>query len=154
MTQRGKSPTFEPAEIDDMLRMEYGDKRLFALLSLLFPFVDLRNQFHIDHVYPASRFTRAKLRKAGFEEDHVEVLAQKSNELPNLQLLEGAINNEKRAAMPAEWLTKQHPQAPAQQHYRDKHVLGELFKDLSDFDTFYAARRDRLREMLTELLCF
>ena len=35
MTQRGKSLTFEPAEVEDMLHMEYGDKRMFALLSLL-----------------------------------------------------------------------------------------------------------------------
>ena len=48
-----------------MLRdVEYGDKRMFALLSLLFPFVDLRNQFHVDHVFPISGFTSARLRSA------------------------------------------------------------------------------------------
>jgi hypothetical protein len=55
MSQRGKSLTFEPAEIEDLLHLEYGDKRTFPLLSLLFPFVDLRNQFHVDHVYPISK---------------------------------------------------------------------------------------------------
>jgi hypothetical protein len=41
MESRSKSLTFAPAEIDDLLSMQYGDKRLFALLSLLFTFVDL-----------------------------------------------------------------------------------------------------------------
>ena len=153
MTQRGKSLTFEPAEIDDMLQMEYGDRRTFALLSLLFPFVDLRNQFHIDHVFPTSRFSRAQLRKVGFKEDHIDAIAERANELPNLQLLEGPINNEKRAAMPAEWLAKHYPDPSARQHYRDKYLLGELPANMQGFEAFHAARRELLRTKLTEMLC-
>jgi hypothetical protein len=41
MDARGKSLSFSPAEVEDLLEMEYGDKRLFSLLSLLFNFVDL-----------------------------------------------------------------------------------------------------------------
>jgi hypothetical protein len=132
--------------------MEYGDKRTFALLSLLFPFVDLRNQFHIDHVFPISRFARSQLRKNGFEEDAIGMLAQHANELPNLQLLEGAINNEKRAMMPVEWLAKLQTDLAAQRHYREKHLLGDLPADLLGFEAFYEARRERLRVKLTELL--
>lgn len=152
MEQRGKSLDFAPAEIEDMLHMEYGDKRMFALLALLFPFVDLKNKFHIDHVYPISRFTRARLLKAGFDEEGVEALGRHANQLPNLQLLEGVINNEKRAAMPMEWLDKYCPDAATRQHYLDKHVLGELSPDLTGFDAFHAARRDRLRSMLNAML--
>lgn len=76
--------------------MRYGDKRVFALLSVLFPFVDLRNHFHIDHVFPQARFSNSRLRKAGVPDDQIEELQQLSNRLANLQLLEGAFNNEKR----------------------------------------------------------
>ena len=152
MTQRGKSLTFEAAEIEDLLYMEYGDKRMFALLSLLFSFVDLRNQFHIDHVFPISRFARPQMRKAGFQEDEITMLAQHANELPNLQLLEGAINNEKRAMMPVAWLAKLHSDSADQRHYREKHLLGDLAADMSGFEAFYEARRERLRAKLTELL--
>ncbi|MGO1076396.1 DUF262 domain-containing protein [Inquilinus sp. CA228] len=102
MSQRGKSLTFEPAEIEDLLHLEYGDKRTFPLLSLLFPFVDLRNQFHMDHVFPISRFTPARLQRQGFGEADIDTLARHANTLPNLQLLDGAINIEKRAIMPKE----------------------------------------------------
>jgi hypothetical protein len=153
MAQRGKSLTFEAAEVEDLLHMEYGDKRVFPLLSLLFPFVDLRNQFHIDHVYPISLFTRAKLRKLGFDEERIETLARHANDLPNLQLLEGAINNEKRAAMPDQWLAKHLVDPAAQLHYRTKHELGDLPKDLRGFEAFHSARRERLRAKLIGMLC-
>ena len=152
MAQRGKSLSFEPAEIEDLLHMDYGDKRMFPLLALLFPFVDLKNNFHIDHVFPISRFTRAKLVKAGFDEAQAEELARHADQLPNLQLLDGAINNEKRAAMPGEWLAKQLPDPSSAQHYREKHLLGQLAEDLHGFSAFHAARRDRLRTVLTEML--
>lgn len=152
MSQRGKSLTFEPAEIEDLLHIEYGDKRTFPLLSLLFPFVDLRNQFHVDHVYPISRFTSARLQKQGFNAAEAEVMAQHANTLPNLQLLEGAINNEKKAALPMAWLSTHLPDATSQIHYRTKHELGDLPADLEGFESFYAARRDRLREKLVDLL--
>ncbi len=153
MAQRGKSLTFEPAEVEDLLHMTYGDKRMFPLLSLLFPFVDLRNQFHVDHVYPISLFTRAKLRKLIFGDEAVETLIRHANELPNLQLLEGTINNEKRAAMPADWLAKHLPDRAAQLHYRTKHELGDLPVDLRRFEAFHSARRERLRAKLVALLC-
>jgi len=41
MTQRGKSLSFESEEIEELLHLEYGDKRTFSLLSLLFPFPPL-----------------------------------------------------------------------------------------------------------------
>jgi len=153
MAQRGKSLTFEAAEIEDLLGMEYGDRRIFPLLSLLFPFVDLRNQFHVDHVFPISRFSRPKLLKAGVAAADCDAFAERANSLPNLQLLEGAINNEKRAAMPASWLAKLCPDADAQLQYKARHELGALPDDLTRFDEFFQARRNRLRAILTTMLC-
>lgn len=50
MVRRGRSLRFEEDEIQDLIEVSYGDRRAFVLLSLLYPFVDLRNQFHVDHV--------------------------------------------------------------------------------------------------------
>ncbi len=124
MAQRGKSLSFEDAEIDDLLHLTYGDRRIFPLLALLFPFVDFHNQFHVDHVYPRSRFTKRRLLKAGINEADVERLERQADELPNLQLLEGAANNEKRATMPASWLAKHHPNRATARNYRENHLLG------------------------------
>ncbi|NEI57970.1 DUF262 domain-containing protein [Rhizobium leguminosarum] len=152
MSQRGKSLTFEPAEIEDLLHMEYGDKRAFPLLSLLFPFVDLRNQFHLDHVFPISKLSVAKLKKQGFDEAVAEAMAIHANSLPNLQLLEGAINNEKRAAMPYDWLSRSYPDHQSRQHYLSKHDLGDIPSDLTGFEVYYRDRQERLRARLYALL--
>jgi hypothetical protein len=152
MAIRGKSLSFEAAEIDDMLIMEYGDKRLFALLSLLFPFVDLRNQFHMDHVFPISQFTAAKLKKAGFTESQAETLMALANSLSNLQLLEGAANIEKSAKPPLEWLDQRYELSADREHYRRIHLLGDIPSDLAGFEAFVAARTERLRSRLTDIL--
>jgi hypothetical protein len=152
MSQRGKSLSFEQAEIEDLLHMQYGDKRMFPMLSLLFPFVDLRNQFHVDHIYPISRFTQTKLQKLGLGKEGIEVLSDHANSLPNLQLLEGIMNNEKRATMPSEWLEKIYPESGAKAHYKAKHELDSLPEDMREFEKFYVSRQERLRARLTSML--
>ena len=145
MAAAGKSLTFEPEEIEELASMQYGDKRLFALLSLLFPFVDLHNQFHIDHVFPISRFTTQRLLKAGVPEAKIETFQEMANSLGNLQLLEGALNVEKRAALPAEWIAKRYPIEGDLTHYAKMHELGELPSDIILFDQFVNVRREKLR---------
>jgi hypothetical protein len=152
MAQRGKTLTFEPEEIEELLHLEYGDKRTFLLLSLLFPFVDLRNQFHVDHVYPISRFTRSRLHKLGYDDSVVDEIARMANSLPNLQLLEGAINIEKRASLPKDWLSQHFPSTESRLNYGEKHLLGELPEDILEFRSFHEARRKRLRLRIEQML--
>ena len=149
---RGKSLTFEAAEIEDMVHMDYGDRRMFALLSLLYPFVDLNNNFHMDHVFPISRFATARLRRAGYEGEDAEQLARRANQLPNIQLLEGGANMEKRAELPVEWLSRYKPDEVGRADYRDRHLLGTLSADLADFDRFFEGRQQELRLRLRSLL--
>lgn len=152
MDARGKALVFSPAEVEDMLTMQYGDKRMFALLSVLFPFVDLRNQFHMDHVFPISKFTRTMLRKAGFDEDRIENLSRMGNELPNLQLLEGTANMEKRDILPEKWLKKIYPNDEGRVHYCSIHDLGDIPETLEGFEQFHSDRRERLRLRLQAVL--
>ena len=125
---------------------------MFALLSMLFPFVNLRNQFHMDHVFPISRFTTAKLRKAGIAEEQIEELARMANELPNLQLLEGTANTEKRDALPAKWLSRHYPNVGDRAHYCTMHDLGDVPDTLEEFAQFHADRRGRLRTRIKTAL--
>jgi len=152
MDGRGKSLAFTEAEIDDLLSMEYGDKRLFGLMSLLFTFVDLRNNFHIDHVFPISRFTPARLKKAGIPEENIEALAQGANELANLQLLEGAANNEKRAALPVSWLEERYSAEQERAHYKSVHLLNDMPEEISGCAAFWTKRRERLGERIASVL--
>lgn len=152
MAKRGKSLHFGPEEIDELVEMQYGDKRLFALLTLLFPFVDVTNHhFHIDHVFPKSRFTKPKLKKAGVSEDDFDEFKELVNCLPNLQLLEGAENIDKQASMPREWMESTLTES-ARTNYCDIHLLGDVPESLTDFRSFYEARSRALRSRIVQLL--
>ena len=152
MARRGKSIDFEAEEINELAEMEYGDRRLFALLTLLFDFVNVgQHHFHIDHVYPKSRFTKSQLKKRGIEGEDAADLDRMANALPNLQLLEGTGNIEKQAMMPDEWIDEHHSKTEAI-NYRERHLLGNLPNDLSGFSDFYDTRRQQLRGKIAAML--
>lgn len=152
MDARGKSLVFSDAEIDGLLSLQYGEKRTFAMLSMLFPFVDLNNQFHVDHVFPISRFTTRRLKKAGVSDDRIDEFWTMANELPNLQLLEGTANTEKRDKLPSIWLAARFASAKDGKHYCGMHELGTVPEDLNGFENFYNARRERLRSKIEAAL--
>lgn len=144
--------TFTEEEIDDLADMEIGDRRLFAMLSLLFPFINVRDHhFHIDHVFPKGRFSPKLLREAGVQEAQVDKFIQCVNRVGNLQLITGVVNNEKRTKLPAVWIRKHFSHEGAREHQK-LHLLGELPESLKDFLPFYNARRERLRNQMEYLI--
>ena len=132
--------------------MKYGDRRLFPLLSFLFPFIDLRNHFHIDHVFPTSRFTAKKLRGAGIPEEEHEDFQARRDELANLQLLGSELNNEKRAKLPSDWLVDNYSDEATRQDHCERHLLGDVPLDIAGFPKFVEARRARLHTRITEMI--
>lgn len=152
MSKRGKQLTFSDDELNELLDMSYGDKRVFLLLSMLFPHIDLNNQFHVDHVFPISRFSSSKLRKVGFTDDEHEEMQEWANTVANLQLLEGQLNKEKNAALPKEWLESNFDNQKSLRNYCDLHSLGDIPDSLSDFLSFAEARYQRLFSLLSDQL--
>ena len=152
MARRGRQLVFDDEEVEELVDMRYGDRLTFALLSLLFPFVDLRNQFHLDHIFPSSRFTDRRLRDACVPDDKVTAFSDRKDGLANLQLLQGAVNTEKSATMPAEWLSETYVEEASRYEYKEHHLLGNLPESITEFDTFYDARRERLKKRIKQLL--
>lgn len=152
MAGRGKSLSFGPEEIDDLLDMEYGDRRIFPLLSLLYPFIDVRQLHHIDHFFPKSQLQRRRLEKIGCESDTMNACLAARDRLANLQLLEGLLNVSKNDSLPADWLKTTFPDEVQRQAYLDRHDLGTPPTSAIEFMTFYEARRERIRGRLTKLL--
>lgn len=153
MSRRGKSLAFEKEETEELAEMQYRNGMTFALLSQLFPFVDLSNNFHIDHIFPEARFTYSRLRDAGVPDAKMDDFQQLKNGLANLQLLQGTQNNEKRAKMPAEWLSRKfHDDPEGKQAYMEQHLLEEIPEEITEFDVFFAARKMRLKSKIEELL--
>ena len=153
MVQRGKGLDFSAEEVEDLADMAISDRRAFALLTLLSPSIDLRtHHFHIDHIFPKSRFTRTLLRAAGVIDEQHEVHADCANRIGNLQLLEGIANVEKRAKMPAEWMVEHFADEQARRHYKELYFLGDVPSHMTEFMVFYEARRERLQTKIGQIV--
>ena len=152
MRGRGKSLTFTNEEVEELADMKYGSRDLFGLLTLLFPFVDTRNQFHIDHVFPSAAFHTRKLKQLGLPEDEIARLQDSKDRLPNLQLLQGPDNQSKNDQMPAEWIAETYEKDDDRNEYISRHMLDGIMTDLTGFETFYKSRRKRLLERIVEVL--
>ena len=152
MRVRGKSLSFNREEVEDLADRKYGARDLFGLMTLLFPFVDTRNQFHIDHVFPRSQFHANKLKAVGFTADESSRLADMKERLANLQLLQGPDNQSKSGQMPADWITATFKSKAEREDYIARYLLDGVMTDLTGFEAFYEARRKRLIERIESVL--
>jgi hypothetical protein len=152
MASRGKSLSFGPEEMEDLLDMEYGDRRLFPALSLLFPFIDVRQLHHIDHFFPKSQLQRRKLERAGCDAAYVEECLAARDRLANLQLLEGLLNVSKNDSLPGPWLEATYQDPISRRAVLDRHELGFAPTTHQEFLSFYNTRRERLRARFEPIL--
>jgi len=152
MADLGKPLQFTDADISDACDLQYQGARSFATLALLYPGLDLSQEFHVDHIFPKSWFTWVRLRKAGIAEDQIDTFLDLANGLPNLQLLPGLPNIEKQDKPPWEWLETGFPSTQARDMYITQNDLDLLPGDLAGFPAFYAQRKERLEQRLGKLL--
>ena len=81
---------------------------------------------HVDHIFPAARFTDSRLKGASVPDEKIPDFKDFKDRLANLQLLQGAVNIEKSATMPAEWLTQTHSNDSSRREYEERHLLGHV----------------------------
>lgn len=148
MRVRAKGLTFGDEELQELVDVKYGSRDLFGLMTLLFPFVDTRNQFHIDHVYPRAGFHAKRLKASGFTPEQIERMQDWKERLPNLQLLGGPENLSKQDTMPEQWIASTYSNPKDRIDYVDRHALTGVTSDLKGFEEFYVKRRARLLERI------
>lgn len=148
----GKSLAFDDAEIDELLNLKYGGQSTIAVLSALYPGLDLSSKFHEDHIFPKSRFTMKKLLAADIPLDRIDYYLTTVNLLPNLQLLAATANNEKQDELPTVWINTAFPDEGKRATYLAGNDLDGLLLGLSDFISFFEQRRQRIRARLLATL--
>ncbi|HVM60410.1 MAG TPA: DUF262 domain-containing protein [Verrucomicrobiae bacterium] len=147
-----KSLQFSEDDIENILQSNYGQGYTFSTLALLYPTLDFRNKFHIDHIHARSYFTRARLKKEGVADEDLEFYMDAADRLPNLQLLEGVVNQEKLAAKFKDWLQQTCPSRQARAEFWSKHFIPDVDLSLANFPEFYSERREALKKRLAEIL--
>ena len=151
MAELGRPLSFTSEEIENLADTKYGNSRVFALLSLLFPSIDVtRSHFHIDHIFPQVRFRKTELRQAGVPDAEHAEFAECRDRLANLQLLEGKTNGGKLAKLPFDWLDEM--DLEKRRAHCERHLLGDVPEQMADFLSFYETRRCALREKIATLL--
>ena len=148
----GKTLRFTREDLPDLLEAEYKQKRVFPLLTLLYPGVDVRNDFHVDHVFPQALFTPTKLAALGVPDAKIAEYRARLNQLPNLQLLEGTVNSAKLDTHPLAWVTALHADTVQRDAYLAGHDLLGLPEGMDQFLEFFELRRQRMSDRLVDLL--
>lgn len=123
--------------------VRYGDFAALPLLQVLYPHLDYDNStFHIDHIYPKSKFCE---KTPDFPAEY----ATRANGFFNLQLLEGSMNESKKAKDPERWLGEQYMADADRQAYLQRNYIPEGFRlDWKSLPEFEERRKEAMLEAL------
>lgn len=148
-----KAIEFNEEEIDNLFYYRYGQSYTFSTLALLYPTLDFKNVFHLDHIYPKSHFKRNKLMKKGIGEDRIEFYMNNFDYIVNLQLLEGIPNIEKSDMDFKKWLYKIFPDKKDRKYYMKRNYIPENI-DLSsnNFENFIKERKELMKAEFMSVL--
>ncbi|MBH0273925.1 DUF1524 domain-containing protein [Helicobacter pylori] len=131
--------------IEEMMCSSRHD-RVFPILQILYPNLNCKtNTFHIDHIYPKSKFKKNKKLDKDFYEC--------GNHLYNLQLLEGAENIAKRDKDPEMWLKEEYKDERAIEEYKKRNYIDPTLKlEWENIKEFREKREEAIIKTLKEVL--
>ncbi|GAA7681235.1 DUF262 domain-containing protein [Helicobacter pylori] len=120
--------------------------RVFPILQILYPNLNYKTTtFHIDHIYPKSKFKKNKKLDKDFYECE--------NHLYNLQLLEGAENQAKKDKDPESWLKEEYKDERAIEEYKKRNYIDPTLKlEWENIKEFREKREEAIIKILKEVL--
>jgi uncharacterized protein with ParB-like and HNH nuclease domain len=142
-----RSLQFTDDDINNLLYSKYGQGDTLVILSILYPWADLRHNFNVDHMFPKSAFTAKRLKAKGVPDNKIDDFIKNYNFIGNLQLLEEIPNIEKKAMDFDTWLSEKIP-AGELADYKKKHYVPNVSLDFSNFDVFLEEREELLIQKL------
>ncbi|MDN5557173.1 MAG: DUF262 domain-containing protein, partial [Acinetobacter sp.] len=152
MADKDKSLVFNEEDVKNLCDLRYGkDNEIKALLLLVFPDSRLM-ETHIDHIYPKSIFTTAKMTRLKIQNDGTNKLQVLANTVANLQLIPGSVNIDKKATQPAAWLNNYFEDDSSKRMYMSSQLIDDLSTDLNQFESFCISRREKIEAKLRKIL--
>ena len=141
-----KDLRFDDEFLERLLNIQHGDVRCRPILHLLYPDKSATESLHIDHMHPQDSFKLASLKKQAFLKNNEELFnfyATYWNSIPNLQLLNEALNLSKQDSSLEKWLQRPNFTIKPQDLFvEDDEVAFEKFQ------IFYTKRLAKLKEIL------
>ncbi|RVZ57166.1 DUF262 domain-containing protein [Helicobacter pylori] len=133
--------------IEEMMCSSSHD-RVFPILQILYPNLNYKTTtFHIDHIYPKSKFKKENKK---LDKDFYEC----GNHLYNLQLLEGAENSTKKDKDPESWLKEEYKDnQQAIEEYKKRNYIDPTLKlEWENIKDFREKREEVIITKLKEVL--
>ena len=147
-----RSMRFDEPELEGLLSYHYNQSYTFTVLSMLYTWLKYDQQFHIDHIFPRSMFTRKELQKRGIPEHKWHEWFDHVNDLGNLQLLQGPVNQSKSDQEFESWLLGECETPNHLSAYKEQHCIPEIDLSFENYPQFLEARTQFMRQRLAELL--
>ncbi|GAA8998222.1 DUF262 domain-containing protein [Helicobacter pylori] len=121
--------------------------RVFPVLQILYPNLNYKTTtFHIDHIYPKSKFKKENNK---LDKDFYEC----GNHLYNLQLLEGQENSAKKDKDPEAWLKEEYKNDQAIEEYKKRNYIDPTLKlEWENIKEFRETREKAIIKRLKEVL--
>lgn len=132
---------------EKVLYSQYGDSQVFPILQILYPHLNYKTTtFHIDHIYPKSKFN-GKNKKLNQD------FYGWRDYLFNLQLLEGAENSAKKDKDPEMWLKEEYKDEQAIEEYKKRNYIDPNLKlEWENIKEFRETREKAIIKRLKEAL--
>ncbi len=117
--------------------------RVFPILQILYPNLNYKTTtFHIDHIYPKSKFNKENKK-----------LYECRDHLYNLQLLEGQENSAKKDKDPEVWLKEEYKNEQAIEEYKKRNYIDPTLKlEWENIKEFREKREEAIITKLREVL--
>jgi uncharacterized protein with ParB-like and HNH nuclease domain len=134
--------------VDGLLTSAYGSNESFYILSMLYPDLDYYNQdFHKDHIHPASIFRDKKIIESIKNETTRSFMENPDNwnSILNLQLLNGDMNKSKTNKSLAAWADE------CNISHRKLYLDEDVSLDINNFERFIENRKANLKKALSEI---
>ena len=152
LSPTAKSMEFSEAEIDGLLSYRYGTSYTFTVLGMLYPWLKFDQHFHLDHIFPRSMFGKKELRERGIPSERWDLWLDHADDLANLQLLQGAVNQAKSDQEFEAWVRGECPTPNDLATYRELHMIPDIDLSFESFPEFLEAREKLLGQRLGGLL--
>ncbi|GAA9671342.1 hypothetical protein HpVH12_11750 [Helicobacter pylori] len=132
--------------IEEMMRSS-SHARVFPILKILYPNLNYKTTtFHIDHIYPKSKFNEKNKK---LDKDFYEC----GNHLYNLQLLEGQENSAKKDKDPEAWLKEEYKNEQDIEEYKRRNYIDPTLKlEWENIKEFREKREEAIIKKLKEVL--
>ncbi len=134
--------------IEEMvLYSQCGNSQVFPILQILYPNLKYKTTtFHIDHIYPKSKFKKENKK---LDKDFYEC----GNHLYNLQLLEGQENIAKKDKDPEVWLKEEYKDERAIEEYKKRNYIDPTLElEWENIKEFREKREEAIIKKLKEVL--